>query len=71
MLVCNKCNWQGVNLVPDNTDNTARCPKCGTIFVGIEAHRAQLVTPAEEAEVVRDSKAVVAFCEAISSLRKK
>jgi hypothetical protein len=36
MLQC-KCGYVGFQLVPNYIDNTARCPKCNTIFVGIPA----------------------------------
>ena len=52
MLICD-CGWTGVNLVPDHVNNKARCPKCGTAHALFKAADAQLVTPADEAELIQ------------------
>jgi len=39
MLRCN-CGYMGVNLIPNYEDNTARCPECNRVFVGIPAENA-------------------------------
>ena len=35
-LAC-RCGWIGVNLVPNDADDTARCPLCNVVFQGIRA----------------------------------
>jgi len=40
MLICD-CGWKGIELIPNYEDNTARCPKCNTVFEGIAAWEAK------------------------------
>jgi len=65
MLVCD-CGWKGVNLISNIEDNTARCPKCRTVFVGIPANRAVIVSDEEERSIVEDCDLLVILCEQLS-----
>ena len=52
-IVCKcKCGWLGVNLVPNFKDDTARCPRCNNVFVGITAENATIVSPEEEKDTL-------------------
>jgi len=50
MLICN-CGWQGMNLVPNKKDDTARCPKCSITFTGISAEKAVIVSSKVEKDL--------------------
>lgn len=50
VLQCTNCGWVGCDLVPNPEDNTARCPKCGIAFCGIDADHAVHDAPKEEKE---------------------
>ena len=34
------CGWQGINLIPNYEDDTARCPWCNAVFKDIPAESA-------------------------------
>jgi transcription initiation factor TFIIIB Brf1 subunit/transcription initiation factor TFIIB len=61
MLICRKCGWQGVNLVPKPETNEAVCPKCGTVFQGILAKNAITVSPAEEQDIIKEAEKLRQF----------
>ena len=58
VLKCSKCGWIGVNLIPDEKNNRALCPKCKETFfysrgVPFLAKDAIAVTEEEEKEIIK------------------
>jgi len=70
MLACD-CGWRGVNLIPNLEGDTARCPGCNTVFVGIPANDAVIVPHEEEQGIVYESDLLVAVCELLSPSRSQ
>ncbi len=52
MLLKCACGWKGISLVPHPEDDTARCPRCNTIFHGIAAEDAILAASVAEERIV-------------------
>jgi len=65
MLNCTNCGWQGINLVPKPKTDQAVCPVCGTIFQGIPAKNAALVSAAKEQIAIADTNAILALAETL------
>lgn len=58
MLVCD-CGWKGTRLLPNWKHDTAHCPECKTVFQGIKADDAQVMSAADEMDLIRDNEQLV------------
>lgn len=66
MLKC-CCGWLGVNLIPNEEDDTARCPECSIPFEGITADEAIVISPEEETQIKQEARLVDKSCKAIKT----
>ena len=70
MLICS-CSWKGVNLVPNFKNDTARCPQCSTVFKGIPAESAIMVSPEKNDDITKQAEADLAIILIARELNKQ